>query len=330
MPRTDVETASQPAGTRVLPAPRSRRIAAAGLLGLLVIGAVVGSLIGHSTRASAPSGPHSFVAAGNLSLSPAGTWRRVPNAKIAGLSLTNAVTLTDRVGASPEGLEIGTSSATGRPLLPVAFARGLTPRPRGDSIRLGRYTAYRYGALHQRASGLALTAYAVPTSRGVGTAVCFSRGTGSTAFMERCARAAATLQLTGVRPFDVGPDPGFAQRLNRVLSTLRPARAQSRARLAAAKTPAAQAVAASDLANLYSRAARGLPARDLSPELAPANQAIAAALGQTSAAYGALASAARQHNRGRYRAAAGRVAASDRAVAGALGQLQALGYHAGQ
>jgi hypothetical protein len=250
----------------------------------------------------------------------------VAGAQIAGLALQDAVILSDRSTGVRQGLAIGMSAARGDPLLPTAFVQRLTARPHGQPVQLGRYSAYRYAGLREGKADRVLTAYAIPTDHGTATVVCFSPAAGSAAFMTRCTRAAGTIGLTGVRAFALGPDPRFAARVNAVLAVFVPARTKILKGFAASKSAAAQAVAATKVANLYASARRRVATGSVSPELAPARQAITDALARTSLAYRALAAAARHQSPPRYRQAAKAVVTAGRRVAASFARLRSLGY----
>jgi hypothetical protein len=93
-----------------------------------------------------------------------------------------------------------------------------------------------------------------------------------------------------------------------------------------AKTPQKQAAAAAGLASAYSGAAKALGAKSVSPIDQEANAQLIAALKRTGAAYKRAAAAARHKSTSGFHHQSAGVVAGERAVAGALAGLKAIGY----
>lgn len=315
--------AERPAARRV-----GRPMIAGALLGVIALGVLGGVLVGSAGSQPEPTRAksHSFVAAGRLSLSPPGVWTRGSSARIDGLKLEDAVTLTPRAGGESGGLEIGTSSATGTPLLPDAFVRAVKPLPAPEVVRLGRYEGYRFDSLMTPHRSRRLRVYAIPTNHGVATAVCFSPPTRASAFMRSCGHAVETIRISGGRVYPVGPDRAFGARVNAVLKSVASERTRLSRSLAAAKTPRAQAATAQQIALLHGRASRTLARSAVGPELQPPRDSIAAALSREASAYRALGVAARRVNHRRYMASSRAVVRADRQVRAAVGRLRRAGY----
>jgi hypothetical protein len=143
---------------------------------------------------------------------------------------------------------------------------------------------------------------------------------------DRCEQIAGTLSLNVIKAFPLGPDPGYADSLNKSISGLNRSRAAKLKALRAAKTPDEQAKLLGDLAAAYGTAATPLAKVSLSPADEPSNAAIVAALKDGQSAYGAMAGAARANDEGAYNRGKAAVDKADGNLQQALKQLSGLGY----
>ena len=167
-------------------------------------------------------------------------------------------------GAASQGrITAGLVDATGASLLPAGFVKALGAEPdRSDTVKLGDYAAYRYKGLQPAGFAPDLTIYAVPTDKGVATIACQSDATASATFMPLCEQAASSLKLTGAKPFPLGASKEYTDALNATLAKLKTDQAAGTKALKAAKTPAQQAKAATQLQNAYKTAAASLAEAD--------------------------------------------------------------------
>jgi hypothetical protein len=266
----------------------------------------------------------SFAAAGPIELGLPKGWHRLSRQPtIPGLELTDAIAVGPREGGT--GLIAGRTQAIGVTLLPDAL-RSSAEIPRRVAVRLGSYEAYRYRGLRPRARTHQLTVYAVPTNRGVVTLVCFAPMTASVDPFLSCERVAATLTLSDVRTYPLGPNRQYADSLRKTIAALSAARSALRRVLGEARTPRGQADAARGIAEVYAGAARRQASVEASPEVEAANQRIVASLRLAASAYSRLAVAAGQRKRALYSPARASTAAAEAKVRRALRALSALGY----
>src|SRR5687768_10395014 len=164
------------ASTRTLPREHRRAGPAPLLLGLalLVLAVVGGFLIGKSGGGSDESqaAADNVNAVGALELSYPDGWQRTESPpEIPGLRLQSPIALSQSgAGGADNGLQAGTTRATGASLLPSTFLRRLGDEPpRDDAVRLGELDAYRYSNLRPEGFDGRLTVYVAPTTAGVAT-----------------------------------------------------------------------------------------------------------------------------------------------------------------
>lgn len=311
------------------PSASPRRLLAAALLGLIVLGAA-GFGLGRAGRDDTGETARAVLVGSasnaDVTLDLPARWRRAErSAAIPGLDLTGAMTLVAGPGAD-SGLVVGRTEGSGPGLLPVSLARRAVPAPgRGAAVRTAQLQGYRHENLRVRGYAGRLDVLATPTSRGTLAFVCFAPGLGATVRGE-CERVVASARLVSGKPGAVGPDPGYARRLNTALAKLNREVRPRRLALAGARTPQGQSRAAAGLGRVYEQGARSVR-RASPPVLARAeNVAIARLLARTGATYGLLSSAARTGSRRRYESARRSVSRSERDARAALDGLERLGY----
>jgi hypothetical protein len=253
-------------------------------------------------------------------------WNPVDATELGSVGLASAVALAPREGPDGAGFVAGTTRASGPTLLPPELRREVAEAPEREAVRLGQVEAYKYAGLTPAGVDGELTAYVVPTDRGIATLACLAPAAAPTSLLESCERIAASLRLDRVKPYGLGPSRRYARALNDVLRTLNGARANGRNRLAGAETPGGQGEAAADVASAYSNAAKRLDGLSITPESAPANAKIVKTLRFAGAAYGDLAAGARAKSEKRYDAAREAVESREAAVRRAIVSLRALGY----
>ena len=186
------------------------------------IAVAAGLLLGKpddSTPAPSPSAAALSSSAANdaVGMSFPATWSRADRAPaIDGLDLARPVALS--AGARDAGVVAGRTAATGPTLLPAAFVKRLPDRPDAERVRLGELQALRYANLRPGGSATALTVFAVPTTRGVATVACHAPAAAAAAFRADCERVAASLKLSGAKPYGLGPQAAYARGVDRALT----------------------------------------------------------------------------------------------------------------
>jgi hypothetical protein len=299
-----------------------RRRSGAVLLGLPVLAALLGALVGSlfsdrpepaPARAAPRTTPGRVVAAGDLRVVLPDRWTaaasgpRVPGFEhVRPLFLRSwnaSVTVALLPPASPSLLPPGLAAA-GRPGAPVPLV-----------VRAGRVRAYHYALV--LGSDRLVDVYTSPTTRGTATVAC----TGMLYMPAECDLAVSALRLAHGSFLPLSADAAFLEALPAVMAELNVARARLRGRLADATDVEAGARAAVRLATAYARAAR-----DLRPLVAPGSRALATtdAFARLRTQYTGLAA----HLRDRDRAGFDRTARAIRADESRLGGMLAAWQHA--
>jgi hypothetical protein len=318
------------------PSRGERRSLVPAALVVAAVGAIAvaaGLLLGkpdNSTPAAAPSAPPLSSSAANdaVALSFPATWSRADRAPaIDGLDLARPVALT--AGARGAGVVAGRTTATGPTLLPAAFLKQLPDRPAAERVRLGELQALRYRDLRPKGSATALTVFAVPTTRGVATVACRAPAAAAAAFRPDCERVAASLRLSGAKPYGLGPQGPYARGVDRALTALAASRGRDRRALASARTQGGQAKLAGALARDHDHAAVALARLAVSPADARAHAALVAAVRRSRDGYARMARAARRHDAKGFAAGEHAVRDGDARLRAALAVLKDLGYRAG-
>jgi hypothetical protein len=142
-------------------------------------------------------------------------------------------------------------------------------------------------------------------------------------------RRRETLRLRRARSLPLGASPAYARRVDRALRTLGRARAAAVSRMGEARTPGAQATAATAASRALARARAEVATSATSPYDRGANSALAAALRRSARAYDGLARAARAGDRAEYLASRRAVAAAEDGLAESISDLRPLGYAVG-
>jgi len=327
-PAATDQVQAAPAPARPPAAPKRRGPLIATLGGLVVVAIVVGFLVGHSGTSSGGSPNFANSATvGPLQLRyPSGWQLGTTLPAVPGMSFANPLVLGRSSGGA--GLSAGEVAAAGGPTLlaPSFRARVVGSLPSPDATQLGSYEAYRYSGLQVRGLPGAVTVYAVPTSAGVATTVCWSSSPAATAFQTDCGQVAATLRLLGVTAYPLGPSSAYGHQLTQTFNRLRTASSGPVAALHTATTPGAQAAAARQLSHAYSVAAQGLAGASVSPMVRDAQTAIVGALTQTAGAYSRAAAAAQSGSAAAYARAGQAISTASAALGAALRTLTDLGY----
>jgi hypothetical protein len=297
---------------------------AVGALALLLGGFLLGRLA-HGEPAAGPTG---VAIAGPIALSfPTDDWQATQPLEIAGLALTGPVGLTSVKGNDPGSLVAGIGrQARGARLLPPAFVQLLQRTPHREAVRLGPLAGFRYRDLRHRRVPGSLTVYAVPTTAGVATIACVAPQADAEV-LARCESVVSTLDLRGAEALPLGPNQRYAAAVNTALTSLVTQRGEGRRALREAKTPAAQARAAEQLAAAYRAAVAGLGGASPGPIEEPYHRSIVAALGRAAEGYSALAAAARDRQRLAYDRSAALVERAEDSLDRAVRALERIGYN---
>ena len=302
-----------------------RIVAAIGLL--CAIAAALAFVLGRDEAAVEPGA--TLVAGGASVRLPAG-WQRTADAGAASqLDLRGAVAGAPAGGPARGTVTIGRAppSAHDAMLLPQRFRHSLVadPVPLRTGVRdlANGLEAYRYTGLRTWDARPALTVFAAPTSAGVVTVACAEPTPPAI-----CDEIAGSLRVTGATPFAIGPSPTYASRVQRSLRTLRRALARPGADLGAKSTSRAQAAAAGAVARALDRADRSVRSFSPSPADASVRDALLSSLARASAAYSALARAARERKPVTYARARVRARSAQTAIVAAIQRHLAGGYRA--
>jgi hypothetical protein len=324
--------AAKPAAAATAEAPKRRRALPFVLVGLAVVVIAVIAVVvmggggskktaAKTTTTTTPSAKPAVPATGaGMAVKVPVGWVRLTSAPtVAGVNLTDQVAMASPKGG--QGVLFGREdrSSHNSTLLPkgVLVALGKVPQRSTFQIANGAQ-AYRYADV-PLASGKA-TLFEVPTTTGVATLIC-TGGLPS----GQCDAIAKTLQITGGQTLPVGTTPAYRALVSKVMGKLAGQVRKGRADLKA-KTPSGQAAAAGRLSRAYAAAAKALKAKPVSPIDEDANSLLATGLRKTAAAYAAAATAAGHKSSAGFRRASGGVTAGQKAVAGAVAGLKAIGY----
>jgi protein kinase-like protein len=308
----------------------SRELIAGALVGALAL-LLGGFLLGRLAHGEPSAGPTGVAVAGPIALSfPTNDWRAAARpAEIEGLALSGPVGLTSLRKGQPGSLVAGVGrEARGARLLPPAFVELLQRTPHREAVRLGSQAGFRYRDLQHRRLPGSLTVYAVPTTAGVATIACLAPRADSSMFA-RCESVATTLVLRGAEALPLGPNQRYAAAVNTALTSLETQRAEGRRALREARTPAAQARAADQLAAAYRAAAAGLGRASPGPIEEPYHRSIVKSVERAAEGYAALAEAARAHRRLDYDRAAAQVERAEDALDRSVRALERIGYKIG-
>jgi serine/threonine protein kinase len=314
-------------------AVRRRRIAAlvagvaAGVVGILVGGATGGA--GEKPAPPRQEQPPVTASASGLALTAPGGWRRADadTRAIPGMTFADPVAVTD----GDDRTVIAGLVQSGDPSL---LADGLRKRlggvpPRDESVRLGDAAAYRYADLSLTGFDRRVELMVVPTTAGVATVACLAPADEARAFAAACENVARSLELDGPRPYPLGPDPAFAERLNKAMRALNRERADARRDLAAAKRPSGQAEQATRLGADFRTAAAAIGKGAVSPAVADDRAAIVRAMRDVAPEYRALASSANRYEKGDFAAARKAIRKAEAKVDRSLSALRTEGYRVG-
>jgi hypothetical protein len=197
----------------------------------------------------------------------------------------------------------------------------------GKAVRLkpNGYVFSRYLYLEPKGAASAVSLYVLPTSAGTATAACIAPASGAAAFTITCERVVGSLRVKGT-VLPLGPSAKFASRLSSATRKLDSARTKFDAKLAGAKTPAAQASAAHSLAGAYNSAADAAATAKPNPPATLADAALVRGLRRLGRDYAALSVAAAHHSSASYGTAKRAIGKDEARVAAAFKSVQQAGY----
>jgi hypothetical protein len=245
----------------------------------------------------------------------------------AGINFREPGEITLDGHANKQGMVFGMVRPSGPRLLPESFVQTLPFVPeRPDRVRLGAVDAQRYRGLPTSDDRRRLTVYAVPTSSGTATFVCFAPARASKSFFDSCEGAATTLRLAGVTAYTLEPSRRYAASVDRIFKNINSPRRADRVRMREAKSAGHQARIAHDLASRYRRAAASIRRIKAPEAVRAANAAVAGSLVAAAKSYDRLAAAILARDPNRDRAAANEIRANETQVQRWLDSLRPLGY----
>ena len=280
------------------PAVAQRRASAAVLLGLPLIAALLGAVLGSAFDGDGPRRVQSVpqprpaarvAAAGDLRFVLPNRWTTAASGP-AVPGFGDARPLFARSWNSQ--VAIALLPPTSPSLLPPALAAARRPgSPAPIVVQAGRVRAYHYALV---LGGQRLVdVYTVPTSHGTVTVAC----SGVLYMPAECDLAVPALRLARGAFLPLSADSAFLEALPTVVARLNVARARLRERLARATLVEGGARTAGRLADAYGRAGR-----ELRPLVAAGGKTRATtdALARLRTAYAGLALALRHRNRGEF------------------------------
>jgi hypothetical protein len=307
----------------VAPTPaivQRRRASAAVLVGLPLIAALLGVLLGSSlggdgphraANPTAPRAPARVAAAGDLRFVLPDRWTvAATGPRVPGFGRAHPL----YVRSWNSRVAIAMLPPTSPSLLPPALAAARHPgAPAPIVVRSGRARAYHYALVLGGAQ--VVDVYTVPTSRGTATMTC----SGVLYMPAECDLAVSALRLARGTFLPLSADAAFLEALPGVTARLNLARARSRERLAGASGVDAGVRAAGDLAAAYARAGR-----DLRPLVSPDGHAPATleALARLRTAYSGLAGALRDRDRDGFERTARTIRTDESRLARSLSEWQ--------
>ena len=309
--------------------PRGRVIAAAAAA--VAAAAALGFIFAphSSSNNNGPAPLRQSAIAGPLTVHYPVGWRRAthlpPEARSLGLS--SAVNLTPAGSTSGGALVLGTAKSVNTSLVSPAFASSLSSPLQGKAVKLkpNGYVFSRYLYLEPKGAPSAVSLYVLPTSAGTATAACIAPASGAAAFTITCERVVGSLRVKGT-VLPLGPSAKFASRLSSATRKLDSARTKFDAKLAGAKTPAAQASAAHSLAGAYNSAADAAATAKPNPPATLADAALVRGLRRLGRDYAALSVAAAHHSSASYGTAKRAIGKDEARVAAAFKSVKQAGY----
>ena len=324
LPPVRVPPVKVPAGDgRWVPRPRRRGAALAAVAAIAGTAAFVAT---HVTRSPASAAPHASTVASNaLSVLISQDWQRGPARSLPNFNPASEVVVRPRISLD-KLLVLGTARTTDATLLPEGLVGALPQHTAsGQVVELGRFRFYRYLNLTSTASSQVATIYTLPTTAGTVIAVCGASASDAS-FTAMCERVIGTLRVTSGRALALGPSSTYGTALKAAIIDLNNATRAARVNMRNARTAAAQADAARQLAAAYQHASMALSKVDPGPQQAGADARLTHALTTLANGYGHLARAATAQHAGAYGVARASIARADASLTSSLTELARFGY----
>lgn len=290
------------------------------MIAAAAVGFVVAPSSGGGSRAE---GLTQKASASPLGVSYPASWSRRSAPKAPAVALSSELALGP--SATPGSvLVLGLSKPVDPTLLPASLKSALPSGASSQVVNLPQAQFLRYEGISGTGTSGSGTAYAVPTTQGAVVAVCLpgSQGTG---FIGRCEQVLSSLRLSSGSFRSLGPDPTYAHGLSSAIAMLNSVVSGAAQKLQAATKPLAQATAAKQLADAYTKAAKQVATLKPGPATA-AHEQLLSALRALGRAYGELAGAAQHNDAKTYAAARESINTASSALPTAFAALKAAGY----
>jgi hypothetical protein len=201
--------------------------------------------------------------------------------------------------------------------------------PDRTAVKLGPegLQAYRYENLQPEGADRQATVFVAPTSEGVATVACLAPAADAAGFKPVCDGVANTLQVASGKPFPVGPDPAYAERLGTTFAALDAKVAKGRRALTRDGAQFDdQAAAARDIQAAYAAAAKRLRNAPISPADRTINRLLVERLGAVSAAWKRAARAAADKDKAGFDRSETAIERAQRQLAKGVAGLENAGY----
>lgn len=295
---------------------------------LLVLVAILGYLAGHTSSKSASPVAARTARSGDVVFQYPIGWAPVSSGpSIPGLSLTQAARVAPRGQLPRAGLLVGSLPDGEAGPLPASFVTQLPRLPRIALVDLVEAQAYRYTRIGVRGFSPTLTLFVIPNAEGAWTALACYAPSASSPYMHACEQTVAAVTVAGQSQiYQLAPEPKYAAAISAAILTLDRLRVSLKRELHPQITATRAEQLARRLENGFAEAGTTLGALVPATPVAHAQEALAAAIQQARAGYGALAAAASELSVPAYETAQRRVSAAEASVDKALENFALLGY----
>lgn len=271
---------------------------------------------------------HTISDAGMLLEYPAGWQPAKALVAVPGLALAHPLLLAPGGDVARAGLLSGQLPAGEPGPLPARLRALLRGTPNVEVVNLIDGQAFRYGHVGLAGYDRALDLYVILYAGKSPTALaCYAPPAAASTYLSECDQIVAGLTPLGQSStYDLTPDTGYAQRLERVIEGLNGERATLRAAMRTHASPAAVGRLATALAGRFAAAAASLAPLEAPPVAGPAQTALASAILGARDAYRSLAATAIAPGQAARPAALTQVDAAEASVDAALEDFALLGY----
>ncbi len=266
--------------------------------------------------------------AGVLLEYPAGWQPTKADAALPGLSVAHSLLLAPGGDYARAGLLSGQLPAGEPGPLPTSFLALLRGMPHTEVVNLIDGQAFRYSHVDVAGYDRALDLYVILYAGKSPTMLaCYAPRAAASTYLPQCQQIVAGMTPLGQSStYDLTPDTGYAQRLDRVIEGLNTERLALRKEMLAHPTPVAVGRFATTLAGRFAAAAASLALLEAPPVAGPAQTALASTILRARDTYRALAAASAATERAGYQAALAQVNTAEAGVDTALENFSLLGY----